>query len=411
MKKTAILLILLIFLLVGCKSEVVNNAPINQPEQTEPDEPKKPEAPKDEPKPTPESEPEQKTEPIQDPEPTPDPEPEPTIQPFTMASIGAEIKFTDGQNWVISQYEKHAGGGWYMVADELHQIDTVGNVTATVFAPEPGDIVKRTSTGFVICDIMTPEEAAALGALPRTYSQFLHYSDDAQQWTELKHWSLNRWECTDIVETESGHILAQDTVTAWHDLVGSAAAFTANEGGVLVANYDANTRRADFITSQGVTAGVWATNYMSSAKNWIIHAGKYYSHNGYELTPGTGLAESANALDGFQSAPYPVDLPNGETPTMIPVGSDADLNVIYWIECNSGWLVELRTATNQVMVDRRLFVGDGMKMSGLAVAKKIRPLFIDNVIYFNHDSSVLYLDLTTGGSGIYLAEDAYLRGF
>jgi hypothetical protein len=394
--KNLFIALLIAMALVGCKSE--NNTTITEPaaivdpitpgDPTEPEDPEEPDPPEDPPV---------VTDPI-------------SPSAFAMSSSGPNgIKFHDGQDWYPVSYEKQAAPSKYMLGDQIFTLDEFGAELSFIYAPEQGDIVRETSSGTYLCDVMPPDESAALGALPRTYSQIWHYN--GATWAEISHWSTREWECSDIFETESGEIIIRDTPLGRLYALSGAVVQSAQDNGLLITGYDGVNKRATFSTAQGSTIELWATNYMSSAKDWVNLGGTYYSYNGYEYSPGGGLIESANALSGFQASPYPLTLPAGESPTMVALGSDPAIGVVYFIESNSGWLVEFRAGTNQLSITKRLFIGDGMKQSGIAAAKKLNPYLLDGVVYYNHAGSVMSLDLATGGVNVFLAEDAEVGGY
>lgn len=331
--------------------------------------------------------------------------------PFAFAAIGDNIRFWDGTTWANTEFTNNAGSKWYATGDLLQQLDEYGQPISEVYAPESMEIIKKTSSGFVGCDIIEPAEAYALGAMARTYSQIWEYSDSTETWSEIGAWYLNEWRCADIIETESSEVIVRNSMGSFHPLGDSAAIHAANDNGLLIRSYDAYNLRAYFDTAQGSTFEAWGTNYLSSAKDWLKFDDTYYSGNGYEYSFSGGLSEYANAMQAWRTSPYPLDLAAGEGPTIIPLCVDAGLNVIYWIEANTGWLVEHRLATDQVVMEKRLYVGDGTRLSGGSYAKTLNQILVDGTVYFSFDGSVMSLDLSSGAVGVFLAADVRLKRF
>ena len=348
------------------------------------------------------------TDPTTDDPPT---EPVPDPQLLVFAAIGDNIRFWDGATWVTTDFTNHAGGGYYVAGDLIQQFDEYGQSISEVYAPESMEIIKKTSTGFVGCDIIEPAEAYELGAMARTYSQIWEYSDSTETWSEIGAWYLNEWRCADIIETESGEAIVRNTMGSFHPLGASTAIHAANDRGLLIRSYDAYSLRAYFETSQGSTFEAWSKNYLSAAKDWQKLGETYFSGNGYEYSFSGGSNEYANAMQDWRSSPYPLDLATGEGPTIIPLGVDIDLNVIYWIEANTGWLVEHRLATDQVVTEKRLYVGDGTRLSGGSYAKTLNQILVDGVIYFSFDGSVMSIDLSSGAVSVFFAANVKLRRF
>lgn len=397
MKNLFLVLFVSLFLsLSGCKVESTTTTTAEPTTQTDPVDPDPPTDP--------------------DPPETPDPpidpptEPDPVATPFELVSIGTgNVMFYDGTDWTMTAYEKRAAPSTYMELDTINQLDTMGSGISQLYAPEQGDLVKKTASGYTLCDVMTPAEALALGGMFKEYSQVHKYN--GATWSESNHWSVNQWACSEIFETASGQHIIKDTANGIHSDGPETAIFTAEENGLLIHNYDGIARNATFTSATGSTAETWATNYLTRAKNWILANGTYYSANGYEYSAGTGLVEAANIMHEWNLIPYPVTLPNGEAPVMIPLGYDAGLNAIYWIECNSGWIVEHRLATNSMSMTKRLYIGDGMRATGWALSATLKPLVNAGLVYYNYQGTVIKLDLATGASSIFLADDVSLEVF
>ena len=183
--------------------------------------------------------------------------------------------------------------------------------------------------------------------------------------------------------------------------------------GLLIHNFDPIARTATMRTTQGYAVS-WATNYMNNATQWQVSStGKWYSQNGYTWDSVSGLTEGTSAMWAFNFYPGPVTLPWMEWPTLINIGVrfENGESVFYWLECNSGWIVRYVPSINQVILYSRIYQGDNTRNSGQILANIIKPVIVNNAIYFNLPGSMYKLDMVSGSIVLFYAGNGEVFGW
>ena len=137
--------------------------------------------------------------------------------------------------------------------------------------------------------------------------------------------------------------------------------------------------------------------------------GVYYSHNGYKYSYAFGFSKLSTAMNGWNVYPYPITTIYGEAPTLVPVG--VGIQSIYWLECNTGTLIEYIPSIDQIKSQNRLYIGSGVRSDGIALASSLNPIKVDNYIYFGYQGKVIRFDLLNGSSMIILNSDYSIEVF
>jgi len=130
----------------------------------------------------------------------------------------------------------------------------------------------------------------------------------------------------------------------------------------------------------------WSTNFFNTAKEW----NQGYSWNGYTFKDGI-LNESGSCFTAWRlRANYPIVLP--ENAVLISAGYSifAHEKVLFFIECNSGWLFRYIPGSDTLIKEYRLYNGDGLRNTGLYYAKILKPVQGSDGLYFKFDDGGLY---------------------
>jgi hypothetical protein len=235
-----------------------------------------------------------------------------------------------------------------------------------------------------------PQTAVSLGAQARDHTS-IYYEN-----SEVNHWSLNQWEATGLIATGSGHVIAIDNNRAFRP-VSSNISGIIYAGDLLIYDVDPVARTALIADSSGSVQVSWETNYFNSADQWLKSGGVWYSWNGYEFSG--SLSENANALWSWNTNEPPVD--SIESPVVIAAGTVG--NLLYWVECNTGFLISYDVESNSISTVYRLYIGDGLRATGILNRDNLRPVIISGVLYFQVSGSIWKLDLASGVVQLFFA--------
>lgn len=315
-------------------------------------------------------------------------EPEPQTEPPVLTLINNNILYFYNGEWIIQENVDPVKCGFrcFMDGNTMVFYDDSGSTAATVDIEIDADFIQ----GDWMIELIDPDTAFSLGGLRKDYSQ-PYFKGVA-----VGHWSANQWKTEDLIETISGDVIAIDQAGNFHSLTEINGINYAKK--ILIHDFDAVARTA-IIEHDSAYSVSWETNYFNGAKDWLELDGVWYSWNGYELE--TDLTEYANALWDFNlnvSVLVP-DLQSGQNPTVIGAGVyDGSL---YWIECGTGQLYKFTPENNALEAVNRLYIGDGLRLTGLSYRDSLKPVIIGGDLYFNESGSVWKLDLESGVVGLF----------
>ncbi|NIA28354.1 MAG: hypothetical protein GWP06_00400 [Actinobacteria bacterium] len=303
----------------------------------------------------------------------------PDLEPISLTFLTTDtLYFYDGQ--FIEQPNVNpvnCGAKCFTDSDQRIIYDESGEIVSQeTLIVEPSFIL-----GDWIIENIDPDTAFSLGGQRKDYSRIYF------QGVEQGNWFLNQWKATDLIQTISGDIIVIEG-NNFHPL--TAVTGINHAKNLLIHDFDSVNRTA-IIETNGVYAVSWATNYFNGAKDWLFLNGIYYSWNGYELE--ADLTENANALWGWNTTPYLVEIPNGQNPTLLSAGVFE--NALYWIECNTGWLTRYVPESDVLETVSRLYVGDGYRTTGLLYLDSLKPVIVQGKLYF-YDGSIWEFDLRSG---------------
>lgn len=332
---------------------------------------------------------------------------DPIITPETIKlslSDSNNIIFYDGTNFMSwnTGAVRIAGMRQITFYDILYTLDEYGETVSTDQLIIPPDYIHVVGSDTWIIEDISPADALALGAMYRNYTRIWKNN------IEDGLWFMNEWKTEKLIKTFSGDIIAVENTGAYH-LVNGTASNIFHADKLFIYDFDVGTKTAT-IKYDAVYQVSWLQNYISSARYWIKADGIFYSNNGYTWTP-AGLNEQVNKLWDFNSTPYGVIIPNGEFAYVIDAGIrfENGENVIYWLECNSGWLFRFVPSINKLEMKYRLYFGDGMRQTGILYSKTIKPVIIENDLYFTDINTVWKLDLDTGNVTSFYGGDYEVR--
>jgi hypothetical protein len=343
----------------------------------------------------------------------PEPEPEPEILPAKLAIYNnSTVYFYDGlqfTEWRTGQ-AKYVEPGKIAVDDILYMLDEYGNEISSIQLPAIPSGVKYSGSDFWLAETIPAEFAYASGALYKDYTQ-IYKNHDA-----VGHWSQNQWIASELIKTESGEIIAQklnDAFVAINSTIAIEKINSTTENGPLFYNHDPILRTGRVKMTGGIQSISWATNHFNNAKYWLFANNEWQSQNGYKFSESAGLTENVTALQDFNAYPYPIELPWPEAPRMISAGvrSENSEDVTYWIECNTGWLLRYVNSINELQQKFQLYPGDGYAVTGNLHRESLKPVIVENTIYFYYNGSIWSSDLGTGTTAVFYAGNAEFWGW
>jgi hypothetical protein len=242
-----------------------------------------------------------------------------------------------------------------------------------------------------------PQTALGLGAQAR------HYTRVYYQGTESGNWFLNQWETTGLFETISGDVIAIDQNQSFRPVSANISNIN-SAGDLLVYDFDGIGRTA-MIDDGSTTFVSWTTNSFNNADQWLKSGDIWYSWNGYEFQ--TSLTEYANSMFGWNNGNEPVE--TEESAVVIAAGVRD--SVLYWIECNSGWLIKYTPSNDQLAPSHRLYMGDGFRITGIAHKNELKPVTIGDFLYFHESGSIWKLNLDSGVVQLFFAGSGEVEGW
>ena len=246
------------------------------------------------------------------------------------------------------------------------------------------------------CVEYPPELSYSLGALYRTYSEI--YKNDEI----MGIWYLNDFECREIVTASDNVFIANQHGT--HELIeGDAEDVLHVSDSNFIIHSDDKAYRHIWVNS---TQESYKKDYILTSKQWIEYNGVFYSEKGHTWSETDGLTEAANDLDSFGELPYPVtpELPYAQRPTLLKLGVYSEK--LYWVECNSGFVFEFDPGTGGIEQKFKIYDGDGSSHSGGLKRHSLKPLIVDNMLYFSNDVAVYSLNLDDGIINIFYSMNA-----
>ena len=304
-----------------------------------------------------------------------------------------DLYFSDSKEMYLWESGNILKSGYreFSVENEIITLDSSGDTISTTSIAEIPTNIKTVGSDSYYCIEYSEEEAYAMGGKYEVYSEFYKNNDI------ISDWYNNEFECKEIISV-GPEIFAVDQNGAYHTIVGSYAdVFHADI--LIMHSLDIPNKTIGF----NANTEDYGFNYAMNSNQWFLHDGIYYAENGYTWTETGGLIEESTDLHGWNIYPYPLDVQNpfGEAPVLLKAGISN--NKLYWIECNSGFVFEYDPNTDELTQKSRLYISDGMHATGIYFKEVLKPLLIDNILYYSEGGSINSLDIETGSLNIFYA--------
>jgi hypothetical protein len=297
--------------------------------------------------------------------PTPVPNQEPPQPPIEPPAVvyNLFIKYSDSvaisdgstvDDLMLGQVA-NARDGFISVDDILYGIDTDGSeVISQRLITTPDAIAIGADTW--IFEKIPSADAYAMGGLPRPYVRIYQNADIYSEWY------LNKWEVVDAFITDSGNLIAVDTVGRFRNIFDESLTVSyAQHNGLMIHSTDIDTHRSTITTSDGDFRVAYTFNYFFGANQWLYSPDSelWYSWNGYTFD-GANLSELATSMTDFI-------LTGPNSPAVIAAGTRVEHSetVLYWIECNDGWLYRYTPSIDRLEQVARLYMGSGERLDGV----------------------------------------------
>jgi hypothetical protein len=307
--------------------------------------------------------------------PTPTTSPSPTPLPNTILGVVYEnnkIHLWDGDHFL--EWKTGAatflGGRKIAIDDYVYQIPATGWPTS----------IKRLP--------ITPDWATESGGV---YYSVKFTNSNTSVWIDNTE-TVYSWAATDVIKMASGQVLLNRTSSGFWSPDGYANFLNPKNGKILVYDYDSSTRTAKILDESGVPKSVsWATNFFGSARDWLKSGSVWYANNGFTWN-GTTLTKDGSAMKAWlSSSTYPAPANElSESATLAAVGTnwEAGESVLYWLECNSGYIFRYTPSLDKIESAGRLYIGTGTQSYGLNVQKNLNAYFLNEYVYFSLSGTV-----------------------
>lgn len=322
------------------------------------------------------------------------PDEEPTTDTATQnilfaVKIQDKLYFSDHDEmtlWNQGNINK-AGPMLFSHESDLIQLDASGDeLSRSEILDGPPSAIKQTDNGLFYCREMTAEESLDAGAQAKIHTVIYKDGNVIEP-----QWYFNQWGCNQI-KSVGDDVFLYDHLNGIHVINGIY------DNVALVVDNEFFTHDIDTTFGKIYFNGVlnyFGFNYATTAKQWILYEGLYYSENGYTWSESEDLQENQNSLFGFNSAPYPIDPQpeTGQNPVFLKAGVFGGL--LWWIECNTGLLFSFDASTDALSQKWKIFNGDGLRSTGILKRAELKPLIADDKLYFSN-GGIFSINLNTG---------------
>jgi hypothetical protein len=298
-----------------------------------------------------------------------------------------------------------AGNRKLSIDSILYYMDENGIATQSAWLPTVPDTIiavpkAKSRADIVYQDEVTiledipPLEAYNLGALYRHYTRI--YVDNIEL-TGDRAWNMNEWQVISVIETASGHIIARDATTAWHNLTDDKVIKTAYPGGIML--YNMGAQHGYIADETGEYEVTWSANYFDNAYHQLAD-GVWYTENGYTWTADTGVISEANSMycwNTYTTYPATYDAPYGEKPWIIPAGvrEENGEQCTYWVECVTGKLYRHIPSIDNLSVITALYAGPYTRIGSEIYHNTLTPVIIENLLYYHANGNIYTYNFDT----------------
>ena len=311
------------------------------------------------------------------------------------------LKFYDGES--ILEWKQgptaRAESATYSHENILYYLNEYGQTISSQELITVPYLITVDPTNYYIYEHIDPQTALDGGAMFKDYSRFYMNS------TEIGSWGANDY-ITDKIIFTSGDLFARKESGSWLAITGTKTDVKYVCHGLVIYEYDSGTRSAYI---NGVFS-TWSTNFMNGAKYWQKSGNNYYSENGY-IWDGATLSEDTGIMKDWRVGPFITGYTEG--PVLISAGTREENSeeILYWIECNSGWVIRQVTSTNQMTLHVRLYTGDGLRATGLFYQELLKPVVAGDYLYYIFDAQVYRYDFVSGLNAVFCSGVSEIWGY
>lgn len=294
---------------------------------------------------------------------------------------GEKLDFYDGNEiftWA-SCVTRRAESQIYSHEDILYFLGEYGEtVDVEYLCITPDFISLDSSENIWIIKNIDPVESYENGSFPCWHTKvFLNN-------VEYGTWQSRDWKTEELVISEN-NVYTRGLSGGWRCVNNELSDIVIVQENFVVHNFDSTLHTAT-INETDVS---W-TNFFNAARHWLKLDNTWYSQNGYTFD-GTTLNEYGSVLTDWRTRPYITGYTQG--PVLISAG--IYLNKLYYIECNSGWVIEYNPRTNIQQLYLKIYNGDGLRETGLFYQPLLNQVIVENYLYFIYDAQYYRTNLDT----------------
>jgi hypothetical protein len=361
---------------------------------------------------------------VTDPTPPPADVENPTGNPVKLTIMSTQgTRFYDGTNswlWKNTQSKK-AQSRVYANNNYLYALDDIGTTTDYISlitepdyvgiilaAPAPlmgkAMIKAGASTEIILADaqvwiveIIPWEIAMELGmpGVPHTdYTKIYHNG------VEHGNWMLRPYPVGNFLILNN-EIFAQKTNGTWIAITGTKINIKQVNEDFVIHNFSVATHTA---TINDINVS-WTYNFFSAGGNgatWLKGSTKWYSLNGYTWD-GATLVENGSTMWDWRLfsnvvTPAGTHFENGE-------------NVLYWVQCATGYVIRYVPSANQYVEFVRLYIGNGSTDFGVQMKASLKPVIIEDDLFFIYQTYTYKYNFQTGLVSLFGSDITEVMGY
>jgi len=319
---------------------------------------------------------------------TPPPDP-PTNNPVKIAlKTDAGMNFFDGSviwTWKTGATVR-AASGVYAYNSLLYQLNNYGETVKTVALTVQPSFMTVSDPDIDNADMwavenITPDQALNMGGMYKYYTRIYHNNIEYPAEGSL---FVQQYK-TDKMAMINSDVFIHGAGT-WYYVNGSINNVRVVLPGFIIYNMDSNHNTA-YINGIAVS---WLRNFFFSASEWLKSGSTWYSQNGYSFN-GMTLTEDGLAMSNLRT----------KQNIIIAAGSHVENGeeILYFIDCSTGWIIRYVPSTNQYIQTVQLYNGDGLNSTGAYYKPMLKPIIIENCLYFIFESNAYRYDFSTGLTG------------
>lgn len=289
-------------------------------------------------------------------------------------TTSTSIKFYDGKTiwtWKTGNVRR-AGSGAYSSENILYMLNEFGQTVSSKALVAVPDTITLDGSDVWITENIDPETAYAAGALYKDYTRVYKNSAEVGTWYDRQY----KTECITVLD---GNAWGRTDAGTWKHLNGVKSVRMVVPDDFAITDYNSTTKTA---LINGIPVS-WTLNFFNGANYWL----NGYSQNGYRWD-GSNLTETGLVMAELRAVQN-IIISAG---TRFENGED----VLYWINCATGWVIRHVPSTNQSTDHVRLYTGDGTTEEGLYYKPILKPVIVGDNLYFQFDAQFYRYNFVTG---------------